>query len=187
MLGWLALKSATTLSSTAFCSGASPPPRQQYQRISTGPPGGTVAGPVEGGVTEAGAEAPPPLLAGVGVTLDPPHAVTTMANAANRAPGRERRDAMCCSSSDPMGSSAGGCGRDGWAFDVGVGLPALADHDAFDVIASPVAANVAPGELHGIAFGAVGDAFDEQRRRPRSLGEQPSLAGVQQHGLQRLA
>src|SRR4051812_14986874 len=129
MFGWLALKSATTLSSTVFCSGASPPPRQQYQRISTGPPGGTVAGPLDGGATDAGAEAPP-LLAGVGVTREPPHAVTTIANAAIRAPGRERRDAMCSSSSDPMGSSAGGCGRDGGAFQVGVGLPALADDDA---------------------------------------------------------
>src|SRR4029079_19029520 len=34
--------------STVFCSGASPPPRQQYQRISTGPPGGTVARPADG-------------------------------------------------------------------------------------------------------------------------------------------
>jgi hypothetical protein len=39
MFGLAALKSATTLSSTVFCSGASPPPRQQYQRISTTPPG----------------------------------------------------------------------------------------------------------------------------------------------------
>src|SRR6476469_9063613 len=146
MFGWLALKSATTLSSTAFCSGASPPPRQQYQRISTGPPGGTVAGPLDGGATDAGADAVPPLLAGVGVTADPPQAVTTSTNAAIRAPGRERRDAMCCSSSDPMGPSAGGCGRDGGAFQVGVGLPALADHDAFHVVPSSVAANIAPGE-----------------------------------------
>jgi hypothetical protein len=48
---------------------------------------------LDGGATEAGAEAPPPL-GGVGVTLDPPHAVTMMANAASRAPERDRRDGM---------------------------------------------------------------------------------------------
>src|SRR4051794_29128888 len=97
MFGWLALKSLTTWSSTVFCSGASPPPRQQYQRISTGPPGGTVAGPwlaatalaagslaaMDGGALVAGGEA-----------LDPLHAVATTTNAASRTPGRERRDAM---------------------------------------------------------------------------------------------
>src|SRR6266850_7829612 len=87
-----ALKSATTLSSTVFCSGASPPPRQQYQRISTGPPGGTVAGPVDGGTdaTDGGGLLLPGLLAD-GVTLDPPQALTRMANVAIRTPGRDRR------------------------------------------------------------------------------------------------
>src|SRR5215212_7445311 len=99
MLGWLALKSLTTLSSTAFCSGASPPPRQQYHRISTGPPGGTVAGPwlaatwlaaVDASDDAAALVAP---LAG-GEALDPLHAVATMANTASNTPGRDRRDAI---------------------------------------------------------------------------------------------
>src|SRR3954471_3134886 len=99
MFGWLALKSLTTLSSTAFCSGASPPPRQQYQRIATGPPGGIVAGPWLaatwlGGV-EASVDAPAPAvpLAG-GEAFDPLQAVATIANTASSTPGRERRDAI---------------------------------------------------------------------------------------------
>src|SRR6266540_1382447 len=35
ILGWLALNSSTTFCSTSTCSGDSPVPRQQYQRICT--------------------------------------------------------------------------------------------------------------------------------------------------------
>ena len=56
MSGWLALNSSTTCFSTATCSGASPPPRQQNQRISVWP-GAGVEPPIAIGVF-AGAEAP---------------------------------------------------------------------------------------------------------------------------------
>ena len=56
MFGWLALNVSTTCFSTATCSGASPPPRQQYQRISVWP-GAGVEPPIAIGVF-AGAEAP---------------------------------------------------------------------------------------------------------------------------------
>src|SRR5712691_8350918 len=81
------LKSSTTFFSTAVCSGASPPPMQQNQRISIGPPGGTVAGPDEGGaVATAAADA---LGTTAGAELagdDGPHAAKTRATAAMSEP-----------------------------------------------------------------------------------------------------
>src|SRR5689334_626947 len=100
MSGWLALNASTTCFSTATCSGASPPPRQQYQRISVWP-GAAVEPPMAIGVfagadaspeapaswdagAEAGAEAAPPLslLTGAVVGLLPPHAAATSASTA---------------------------------------------------------------------------------------------------------
>jgi len=85
------LKSATTLSSTVFCSGASPPPRQQYQRISTGPPGGTVAGPADAGGADAWAatDGVAPDAGGL-VVVEPLHAVVSSAKVAIRTPGSKR-------------------------------------------------------------------------------------------------
>src|SRR5205809_4153248 len=81
MFGCEALKSATTLSSTVFCSGASPPPRQQYQRISTGPPGGTVAGPTDAGAVDAVAAADWAAAEAGGLdAVDPAQAVARRAN-----------------------------------------------------------------------------------------------------------
>src|SRR2546425_850033 len=70
---------------------------------------------------------------------------------------------------------------------VGVGLPAGPHDDTFDVVASPVAPDVAPGELDRLALGAERDALDEERRRPRALGEEPRLTSAQEDRLQRLA
>src|SRR6478735_11649707 len=53
--GWLWLNFSATACSTATCSGASPPPRQQYQRISTWP-GWAVEPPDETGVATAPSE-----------------------------------------------------------------------------------------------------------------------------------
>src|SRR5918996_526773 len=101
MFGCDALKSATTLSSTSFCSGASPPPRQQYQRISTGPPGGTVAGPfdsaADGLAPLLGGAEPPPNAGGGGVTALP-QAVASKASIAIRTLGRNGRANMDSSS-----------------------------------------------------------------------------------------
>src|SRR6266550_8474927 len=94
IFGWDALKSATTLSSTVFCSGASPPPRQQYQRISTGPPGGTVGGPDGDGATDADSEGWLLGAAGLCEAVVPPQALASRANAVNRTPGRDRRWCM---------------------------------------------------------------------------------------------
>src|SRR5258706_4709484 len=86
MFGCEALNASTTFFSTTVCSGASPPPMQQNQRISTGPPGGTVAGPLEGSVVgpadELGATATGDELAGV----DGPQAAKTRAMAAMSEP-----------------------------------------------------------------------------------------------------
>ena len=73
MSGWLALNCSTTCFSTATCSGASPPPRQQYQRISTWP-GAAVAG---GSVTVADCVVASP--DGTAVAVVPPHAAVTTA------------------------------------------------------------------------------------------------------------
>src|SRR6476660_5836300 len=91
MSGWAAFQSATTLSSTAFCSGASPPPRQQYQRSSTGAPGAAL---VAGSLAVAGALLAPfvPPVDGTGVPVDdPPQALTTSAAIARIVPERVSR------------------------------------------------------------------------------------------------
>src|SRR5712675_425333 len=101
MFGCVLLNAATTFFSTAVCSGASPPPMQQNQRISTGPPGGTVAGPLLAGgadVATATGEGDSPTDAGGLVTVEPPQAVASMANAAIRTPGRNGRAGMSSSS-----------------------------------------------------------------------------------------
>src|SRR6478609_33207 len=49
MLEWVALNVSTTACSTLTCSGASPAPRQQNQRIRV-TPGATDAGPAPNGV-----------------------------------------------------------------------------------------------------------------------------------------
>ena len=92
MFGWLALKSATTLSSTVFCSGASPPPRQQYQRISTGRPARRcVAGPLAAMV---GGAARRRRSTGRAARSMPPQALATSAAMARIVPERVSRGAM---------------------------------------------------------------------------------------------
>src|SRR5207245_11609890 len=54
MLGWLELKLSTAAFSTLTWSGASPVPRQQYQRIVTGAPAAALAD-AAAGVSVAGA------------------------------------------------------------------------------------------------------------------------------------
>src|SRR6187549_2535889 len=74
--GCEALKSSATFSSTSTCSGASPVPRQQYQRISTSP--GLAAEPVPGIAVSAGvasAEGSPSDAAG-SADVDAPGAAT---------------------------------------------------------------------------------------------------------------
>src|SRR4051812_24590358 len=149
MFGCEALKSATTLSSTVFCSGASPPPRQQYQRISTGPPGGTVAGPVDGATDGAddGAPLATATVLGGGVAVVPPHALATRANATIRTPGRNERANMappprscdwsagrCDGRRRPGPGSARGTGMvDCCGCPVGLPLPGRADDDPLHV------------------------------------------------------
>src|SRR5207344_3151266 len=61
MPGWDALNASATCCSTATCSGASPVPRQQYQRMSTSP--GLAADPDSGsfvGSADAASEAAAP-------------------------------------------------------------------------------------------------------------------------------
>src|SRR4051812_35134616 len=83
MFGWLALNFSATACSTSTCSGASPPPRQQYQRIATWP-GWAVLPPDVTGVAIAGSDelAAPDAPAADPVDADgvvPLHAETTSA------------------------------------------------------------------------------------------------------------
>src|SRR4051812_37913551 len=144
MFGWLALKSLTTWSSTFFWSGASPPPRQQYQRISTGPPGGTVAGPLLAGALAlvAGEVLAATALALAGAdAVEPPHAVASSAINATRTPGRDRRASM---------SSSSGCsGQSTPAPAVVRGRRGIGDGSARDAagVVSGVARGPAPGSV----------------------------------------
>jgi hypothetical protein len=68
---------------------------QQNQRISTGPPGGTVAGPVEAGGADATGGVDGVLTDAGGLeAVEPPQAVAIRANAAIRTPGRNGRAGM---------------------------------------------------------------------------------------------
>src|SRR5258706_8310707 len=107
MFGCEALNASTTFFSTAVCSGASPPPMQQNQRISTGPPGGTVAGPVLAGgadVATATDDGDAPTDAG-GVAVEPPQALTSRANATSSTP--DRNGCRAVMSSPPPVRTAG--------------------------------------------------------------------------------
>src|SRR3954471_4367779 len=72
MFGWLELNSSTTFFSTVTCSGASPPPRQQYQRISVTPAAADSDAPADAGaepVSLAAADGSVPALAGAADVL----------------------------------------------------------------------------------------------------------------------
>src|SRR3954452_11087261 len=73
MFGWLELNSSTTFFSTATCSGASPPPRQQYQRMSVTPAAADSDGLPDAaadGDSLAAVDGSVPVLALAGVVLD---------------------------------------------------------------------------------------------------------------------
>src|SRR5262249_22748167 len=122
MSGCVALNCSTTFFSTSTCSGASPPPRQQYQRTSVWPGAGVepligigvfagalalAAAPdaASDAGAEAGAEAAVDwtTAAGEAVGLVPPHAAATTARDAVAAMSRIAR---MCSSSGLGGSAA---------------------------------------------------------------------------------
>src|SRR5262245_16994776 len=93
ILSWDALKSSTTFFSTATCSGASPPPRQQYQRMSTWP--GAAVPPVRKVVGAADSPGDPSAPeTGEPLAVDEPHAPITRATTATRANARNGFDRM---------------------------------------------------------------------------------------------
>ena len=205
MPGCEALNASATCSSTATCSGASPVPRQQYQRISTSPGLAGRAGAGDGG--DAGCRR-----AGRGAlrggrrrrTPKPPRRAAEadglglVLRAAGRGDQDDGRDegaeapellvhlapptwwpwaaARLAIASSPSSSSSPSASR-----------PARPDDDAFHVVARPIAADVSPPEFDRRAVGGRRDALDEQRRRARRALEQARLAGAQQDGLERLA
>src|SRR5258708_39992307 len=92
MFGWEAWKSEMTCLNAVCWLGSSPPLRQQNQRIWTGPPGGTVAGPLLGGgsLTAAAAQGGASEAGGLAAGGPPPGG-PRRANAAIKAPGQEGR------------------------------------------------------------------------------------------------
>src|SRR6266496_577970 len=75
MFAWLALNFVMRFANVFCWLSSSPPPRQQNHLMVTGPPGGTVAGPVDAGAwVGVGAEVATDDGEGL---ADPPHATTT--------------------------------------------------------------------------------------------------------------
>src|SRR5258705_2162686 len=201
MPGCEALNASATCSSTATWSGASPVPRQQYQRISTSP--GLAAEPVSGIAVNPGvgaADSAPSDDAGAvdadvagaatdaeGVVLLLQAATTRMA-AAMSAP--RRLSSVSISLLLPV---AVGGRPDRGLMDAFLLLvarrarPARPDDDAFHVVARPIAADERPAKFDRGPLEGRRDALDEQRRRTGRTTEQARLASAQQDRLECLA
>src|SRR6185369_7911058 len=154
MPGCEVLNASATCSSTVTCSGASPVPRQQYQRISTSP--GLAAEPVLGMAVIPGVGSPDavPSDAEGSADADPAGAATeaegvpllqaaaTRMAAAMRAPRRLSSLSISLLLVGAMGRRAARDLIDVLLLLVAVGSrPARSDDDAFDVIPRPIAAD----------------------------------------------
>src|SRR3954447_21146268 len=87
MLGCASLNFLIRSLKTLSVLSSSPPPRQQNQRRGTGPPGGTVAGPV-GDATAAVEALGDAVATAAGVALPPPHAPNARAATTARVESR---------------------------------------------------------------------------------------------------
>src|SRR6478736_3971662 len=202
MPGCEVLNASATCSSTATCSGASPVPRQQYQRISTSP--GLAAEPVPGMAVIPGVGSPdaaPSDAAGAadsedagaateadGLVLLLLQAAATRMTTAMRAPRRLSSLSISLLLVLAMGRGAARDLIDVLLLFVALGSrPARPDDDALHVIARPIAADECPPQFDRHAFDGRRDTLDEQRGGSRRTLEQARLAGAQQDGLDRLA
>src|SRR3954449_619227 len=205
MPGCEALNFSATCCSTATCSGASPVPRQQYQRISTSP--GFAAEPLSGilvGAADAASDGAAPSDDDGGSTLAAvdgaaaetagdaelavdEQAATMITSAASRAAeGRV-----------PLARPRPGRLAADWLTDGRIEIlllsvlvrgprPARANDDTFHVIARAIAPDIGPPEFDRGAIGRRRDAFDQERRRARAPAEQPRLTGTEQDRLESL-
>src|SRR6476659_4572919 len=202
MPGCEVLNASATCSSTATCSGASPVPRQQYQRISTSP--GLAAEPVPGMAVIPGVGSPdaaPSDAAGAadsedagaateadGLVLLLLQAAATRMTAAMRAPRRLSSLSISLLLVVAMGRRAARDLIDACLLLVAVGSsPARTDDDALHVIPGPIASNERPPQFDRHAFDGRCDALDEQRGGSGRTPQQARLAGAQQDRLDRLA
>src|SRR5918911_1273938 len=87
MLGCAVLKAAMTFANVFSVEGSSPPPRQQNHLTVTGPPGGTVSGPLGEAEATAAVEALGEADAAAvdGLAFPPPHAPNASAATASKA------------------------------------------------------------------------------------------------------
>src|SRR6476469_2268003 len=178
MPGCEALKSSATFSSTSTSSGASPVPRQQYQRISTSP--GLAAEPVPGMAVSFGvgaADSVPSDPAGAadsdpagaateadGLVLLLLQAAATRMTAAMRAPRRLSSLSISLLLVVAMGRRAARDLIDACLLLVAVGSrPARTDDDARHVVPGPIAADERPPKFDRQAFDGRRDALDQQR------------------------
>src|SRR3954449_9542998 len=199
MPGCEALNFSATCCSTATCSGASPVPRQQYQRISTSP--GFAAEPLSGilvGAADAASDGAAPSDDDGGSTLAAvdgaaaetagdaelavdEQAATMITSAASRAAeGRV-----------PLARPRPGRLAADWLTDGRIEIlllsvlvrgprPARADDDTFHVIARAIAPDIGPPEFDRGAVGRRRDAFDQERWGARAPAQQPGLASAKQ-------
>src|SRR4051812_24861359 len=214
MPGWEALNFSATCCSTATWSGASPVPRQQYQRTRTSP--GLAGVPESGSFVGSGdapsdAAAPSDAVALPDAAADasddgardaapgadaagddeggdaPVHAATTMSTTASRGAFRS-----CVARRGGPERLAGGL-ADGrieillLSVLVRRARPARPDDDPFHVIARAIAPDICPPEFDRGAVGRRRDAFDEERWRAPVPAQQPCLAGAEEDRLESLA
>src|SRR4051812_24280957 len=206
MPGCEALNFSATCCSTATCSGASPVPRQQYQRISTSP--GFAAEPLSGilvGAADAASD-------GAALSDDDGDGSTLAAvdGAAAETAGDaelavdEQAATMITSAASsaaegrmPLARSRPGRLAADWLTDGRIEIlllsvlvrgprPARANDDTFHVIARAIAPDIGPPEFDRGAIGRRRDAFDQERRCARAPAEQPRLTGTEQDRLESL-
>src|SRR6185503_10529800 len=200
MPGCEALKSSATLRSTVTCSGASPVPRQQYQRMTTSPGFACVsfAGSGVGGgglgdsSPDAAAEGDSDAAAcepdGDVLDVDWLHAAKSSASTDRRTANRPIPTLMTRSSVCGGRSTSCSSARSSYAyggFDRGRSDGSV--DRTFDEIRGAIAADERPAELDRDAVGAERDAFDEERRCAPALVEEAGLSSPEEDGLEGLA
>src|SRR4029079_18017868 len=214
MPGCEALKSSATLRSTWTCSGASPVPRQQYQRIVTSPglACDSFAGRGVGGRRLADSDEGPDLRGGSAAhagraqsadgtsettavdddgaddAVDWLHAANISASTARRTANRPVPTLMRAPSVCVFPWMSRSPARSSYAYGgFDRGRPDRPVDLTFDEIPGAIAAYERPAELDPGAFGVERDTFDEERRGTPSLIEEAGLSSPEEYGLEGLA
>src|SRR6476659_3100964 len=200
MPGCEALKSSATLRSTWTCSGASPVPRQQYQRIVTSPglacdsfAGSGVGG---GGLADSDEAADPDGCSeatavdddGAADDVDWLHAANSSASTARRTANRPAPTLMRAPFVFVVPSMSRSPARSSYPYrGLDRGRPDRPVDLTFDEIPGAIAADERPAELEPGAIGVERYAFDQECRSTSTLLEEASLSSPEEYGLEGLA